>query len=228
MIKNKKNATTLVRRLLKEIINIVGKRPDFGYIDDRLDIRNIDVKFSTKIDNIFKKYENIFIINDIWMKWINSTSEEVILIAPSTKNDSDLNFDFHNTGKLLTTYHMKIKDIYLKRVKATKYIYHTTKKENKQSIIKNGLVPKLNKNFLDSDINLSHPKAIFATMSNIKDVWQYNPDENDLWQIDTSKIDNKWFQDLNMPNWKGLIVTYDKIPFDAIELRNDYFFLKST
>jgi len=221
-INNKRNAKYYVKNLLTEIAYIIGKKPDFVWEDynDKLSIRNIEVKYSTKIDKIFKKYENIFIKNGIWMKWKNSTSEDV-------KIGDDLT-SFHRTGRLLSTYYMSIKDIYLKRIKPTKYVYHTTKKENKEEILKNGLIPSLNKNFLDSDINLSHPEAIFATMSNIESVWQFDPKKKDIWEIDTTKIDNKWYQDLNMPGREGLIVTYETISPDSIELRNDHYFFLQT
>ncbi len=214
-ISNKKSAKHHVKKLLNEIMKVIGKRPDFNWEDynDKLDIRNIEVEYTTKIDKIFKKYEDVFIKNNIWMKWRGSTSEETII------GDDFINF--HSTGRLLTTYYMKIKDVYLKRIKPTTYVYHTTKKENKVNILRDGLVPSLNKNFLDSDINLSHPEAIFATMSNIKEVWQFDSERKDLWEIDTTKIDNKWYQDLNLPGREGLIVTYEAIDINAIKLKND-------
>ena len=107
------------------------------------------------------------------------------------------------------------KDIYKDRVKPRRFIYHSTNESNRDSILENGLLPKphsASKEWV-SDIALEYPPAIFAT--NEEGSWA----SGDIWQIDTTKINNKWFKDLNIQS-KYRVMTFEPIPPEAIKLWN--------
>lgn len=97
-------------------------------------------------------------------------------------------------------------EIYFKqinvKVEPTRYVYHSTSVDNRDGILKNGLIPKSSDDSKEwvYGIHLSYPKAIFATMVNLEtgiiNPWK-NDDNVDIWRIDTKKINNEWFVDLN-------------------------------
>jgi hypothetical protein len=103
-------------------------------------------------------------------------------------------------------------EIYFKRinvkVEPTRYVYHSTSVDNRDSILKYGLIPKSSdesKEWVYSN-TLSYPKAIFATMINLStgiiNPWK-NDDSFDIWRIDTEKLNNDWFVDLNYVDEKN-------------------------
>lgn len=59
--------------------------------------------------------------------------------------------------------------------------------------------------------------AIFATNSELKKDWFDSTYDDDIWQIDTSKIKNKWFVDNHYKNLKH-VVTFENIPPQALKL----------
>lgn len=79
----------------------------------------------------------------------------------------------------------------------------------------NGLKVKSHSNSNDwnNEIYLEYPDALFAINSD-KDVWK----KGDRWQIDTSKIKNIWWEDLNFHKRDEFIMTFSDIPKEAIKL----------
>ena len=120
-------------------------------------------------------------------------------------------------------------EIYFKqinvKVKPTRYVYHSTSVENRDSILKNGLIPKSSDESKEwrYSIHLSYPKAIFATMVDLKNgvinPWK-NDDTVDIWRIDTNKLNNEWFVDLNYVDEKNNkhIMTFQPIPPKYLEI----------
>jgi hypothetical protein len=113
-----------------------------------------------------------------------------------------------------------IKNKYTKRVRPNKYVYHCSSIENRESILKNGLIPKKHsdsKNY-KNDKSFSYPAAIFATNTGVDNVWRKNT--SDVWKIDTENLSNKWRYDLNLytNNFTREIMTYDPIPPEHLEL----------
>jgi hypothetical protein len=112
-------------------------------------------------------------------------------------------------------YQIYIKDIIFKRVIPPKYLYHTFFDENNektQSILTYGLIPK---NYKQGNFNIAikaHPEAIF--LSDIHELFFGNK----VVKIDTSKIKNKFYIDIN--NEKAFM-TFEPIPPEAIiEINN--------
>jgi hypothetical protein len=120
-------------------------------------------------------------------------------------------------------------EIFFKRINVkiepTRYVYHSTSVNNRDSILKNGLIPKSSDDSKEwvYGIHLSYPKAIFATMVNLKtgiiNPWK-NDDSVDIWRIDTDKLNNDWFVDLNYVDEKNNkhIMTFQPIPPKYLEI----------
>lgn len=84
--------------------------------------------------------------------------------------------------------------------KPNKFIYHKSNPNYRNIINKEGLQPQKGDQWLD-DTRINK-KAIFATNSDNKNDWFDSTYDDDIWQIDTSKIPNiKWYPDPNF-NWK--------------------------
>ena len=61
--------------------------------------------------------------------------------------------------------------------------------------------------------------AIFATNSSNKRAWFDSTYDDDVWEIDTTKIPNvKWYKDRHYESRSKHIVTFENIPRDAIKL----------
>ena len=111
-------------------------------------------------------------------------------------------------------------DIYFKKLnektETSRYIYHSSSPENRESILKHGLIPKSSdesKEWFFSH-EYAYPKAIFATKVNNTGI--INPWGNvgyDIWRIDTNILKNEWFVDLNYTGEKEInhIMTFEPI-----------------
>ena len=113
-----------------------------------------------------------------------------------------------------------IKEIKLKRVKPTKFIYHTTEEHNVDDILENGL----NIGLSEQDkwgLELTYPNAIFASLEGGE--FQFTSDKAML-VIDTTDLPNKWWVDLNFYSPEGnisfrdFIMTFENIPPRYISL----------
>lgn len=132
---------------------------------------------------------------------------------------------------------------YTLRVKTSRYLYHVSFAQHRESISKNGLLGR------PSELN-GFKKAIFAHNSSIPNykwypfcfdetfnwnfdvkfdnsfddfAYQMNVNQFDFWQIDTHKINNEWFLDeIGMNDfYEGskypfLVVTFGNIPPQAL------------
>jgi hypothetical protein len=121
--------------------------------------------------------------------------------------------------KLATHFINESTNKYTKIVTITKKMYHTSVPTFRDKILKEGIkvMPK-SAGWL-SDTNIDKP-VIFAIMSdNIKDAWDSTYDD-DIYEIDTSKINNEWFRDPNFINYKDSkhCITFTNIPVNAIKL----------
>lgn len=117
-----------------------------------------------------------------------------------------------------------------------KFVYHVSNPYFRKQISMEGLIPKGKSETWLSGTPIKG-KVIFATNSDKKKDWFDSTYDDDIYQIDTTKLDNKWYED---PNFGGKdrtfwfdgkkyklpinheryyhIITYEPIPLDAIKL----------
>ena len=102
-----------------------------------------------------------------------------------------------------------------------KHIYHVSNPKYRKEILKNGLIPKVGDSYSGHAgyDNIIIP-AIFATNSENENYWFDSTYDDDVWEIDTSKIDNEWFVDKHYGGDKDYphIVTFKSISVNAIKL----------
>jgi len=106
-------------------------------------------------------------------------------------------------------------------VKPNRYVYHKSAPVFRDKISLLGLLPQRGDGWLTT--TPIEGKAIFATNSDDPKQWFDSTYDDDVWKIDTSKLDNKWFSDPNFRESDGhntelFIFTFGEIPLSAIEL----------
>jgi len=124
-----------------------------------------------------------------------------------------------------------------KPVNVNKFIYHSSNPFFRNDILKDGLKVKGKSETWLSDTKIEG-EVIFATNSDKKEDWFDSTYDDDIYQIDTEKITNKWFEDPNFSNdneqfavyngrkiklpnneYKNYhIITFENIPVKAIKL----------
>jgi hypothetical protein len=111
----------------------------------------------------------------------------------------------------------------LKPVDVNKFVYHKSNTKFRVEISKNGLIPKAKSETWLSDTPISG-KVIFATNSDDKKDWFDSTYNDDIYQIDTSNLNNKWFEDPNYSNDKEEWAEYNgkkfKLPKTNIEYKH--------
>lgn len=119
------------------------------------------------------------------------------------------------------TYYLTVylKNVILKRVIPNRYVYHVSPLDNRESILSKGLVPK-DSSTTKWDAEYAYPKSIFAMNADItfgdSVLWQGG--KGDVWRIDTKKLKNKWWWDLNIGSQTRAIMTFDPIPPKYLKL----------
>ena len=121
-------------------------------------------------------------------------------------------------------FYVYVKDLHTERVKPPKQIYHITDKKYRESIRQKGiLLRNSEEGNWKGDHKLSYPSSVFAI--NDHDHWSNKLSAGeDIWVIDTTKINNKWWKDLNfykVPTIHDNVTTYmtfDDIPPESIHL----------
>ena len=100
-----------------------------------------------------------------------------------------------------------------------KYVYHKSNIKFRREISKIGLITKGKSETWLSDTEIEG-NVIFATNSDNKKDWFDSTYDDDVYQIDTTKINNKWLLDPNFTWEKSpkYIITFDNIPLSAIKL----------
>ena len=106
---------------------------------------------------------------------------------------------------------------HLIEVKPNKYVYHTSNPMFRDKIEKVGLIPQGK-----SDAWLSNTKidgeVIFAVNSDDKKDWWDSTYDDDMYQIDTTLIKNKWYSDPNFDVEDKRMITFDPIQRNSIKL----------
>ena len=108
-------------------------------------------------------------------------------------------------------------------VETNRYVYHTSNPIFRDKIASEGLIPKAKSEAWLSDTKIDG-KVIFAVNTRSTSVQSTSDDykwdstyDDDIYQIDTSKINNQWYNDPNFNDGKH-IITFDSIPLQAIKL----------
>lgn len=103
------------------------------------------------------------------------------------------------------------------------YVYHTSNPIFRDKISKEGLIPKGRSESWLSDTKIDG-KVIFAINSYKKEDW-WNPEyDDDIYEIDTTKINNNWYYDPNYitgiytTDEHDAIITFEPIPLNSIKL----------
>lgn len=98
-----------------------------------------------------------------------------------------------------------------------RYVFHTSNPIFRDSISREGLVPKGKSEAWLSNTKIAG-KAIFAVDSERQeDAWESGYDD-DIYRIDTDGLSNRWYYDPNFGEGSDRIVTFDPIPKDRVEL----------
>ena len=108
-------------------------------------------------------------------------------------------------------------NINLIKVIPNKFVYHSSNPIFRDKISKEGLIPQgrstawLSDTKIDSDV-------IFAVNSDNKEDWWDSTYDDDMYQIDTTYLDNKWYIDPNFDLKDKRIITFENIPLNSIQL----------
>lgn len=118
--------------------------------------------------------------------------------------------------RVYDTFYFIVKNIYTQRYFPKDFLYHTTRKSNLETIAKIGLELKSSKYSSEwNQIDLTYPPAIFATIP--PTMWK-----GETIKINTKKLQNKWWFDLNMyyPDTKDMqhyVMTFEPISPEYLE-----------
>jgi len=135
---------------------------------------------------------------------------------------------FEMMGKLNSDFNLnEHKNIAGDKIIPNKFVYHQSSIKNRDSILSNGLIPSVGDCYFlyskGGDIKTKNDciPAIFATNSENNDDLYSDESDYDIYQIDTSKLNNEWYIDNHFTligeGYKH-ILTFNKIPIFAIEL----------
>ena len=108
------------------------------------------------------------------------------------------------------------KNNHLVEVIPNKYVYHTSNPIFRDKISKEGLIPKGESESWLSGTKIDG-KVIFVVNSNKENYRFDSTYDDDIYRIDTTKLNNKWYNDPNFDDGLHLI-TFDKIPLNSIKL----------
>jgi hypothetical protein len=108
---------------------------------------------------------------------------------------------------------------YIPVKKVNRFVYHVSAPIFSDKISKEGLLPQRGDQWL-TDTKIEG-KTIFATNSDKKEDWFEPGYDDDIYRIDTSKINNQWYYDPNFfdeAKDTKEIFTFGSIPKNAIKL----------
>ena len=196
---NKGSASENANDIMK-IIGVEDYKLDIKQLDDNAFIVIVRLKGLEKneadlIERNINKYQPMIFKDFVWIDY---------------KRESDT-FD---SG--LYRLDIVIKKLNQGETNAPNFVYHFSPKKNRENIKMHGIFPYQHKEGKwRNDIQLSYPPSIFVSQD--KDNGFYSERDYDIWKIDTNKIDNKFYLDVNEP-YKDSLMTMKKIPVHAVEL----------
>ena len=102
-------------------------------------------------------------------------------------------------------------------ISPNKYVYHTSNPIFRYKISKEGLIPQSKSEAWLSDTKIEG-KVIFAVNSDDKEDWWDSTYDDDIYKIDTTNLNNKWYNDPNFDLDNKRIITFENIPLNSIQL----------
>jgi hypothetical protein len=102
-------------------------------------------------------------------------------------------------------------------ISPNKYVYHTSNPIFRNKISKEGLIPKGKSETWLSDTKIDG-KVIFAVNSDDKEDWWDSTYDDDIYKIDTTNLNNKWYNDPNFDLDNKRIITFENIPLNSIQM----------
>jgi len=106
---------------------------------------------------------------------------------------------------------------HLVKVKANRYVYHSSNPMFRDKIAKEGLIPQGRSAAWLSDTKIDG-EVIFAVNSDNKDDWWDSTFDDDMYQVDTTGLKNVWYNDPNFDVEDKRIITFEAIPLRSIKL----------
>jgi hypothetical protein len=215
-VKNTIYADHIFKEILLNINKITSsiKRNNIQIIKQKrawyLEIRWLDKKTENKIINLLKKTQTNLLKSGILLPFKITT-----------------HIPYDNPTEKEIWCNMYLKDLYSMRYAPKGKLYHTSSKKNRESIYKNGLMlTGFEKgNFIYESNELYYPPSVFATIDYI---WRNDREKNDIWLINTEKLKNKWWLDLNFYKANEInkpreVMTFEPISPEFLTLSNDIF-----
>ena len=98
-----------------------------------------------------------------------------------------------------------------------RYVYHTSNPIFRDKISEEGLIPKPKSESWLSDTKING-QVIFVVNSDDKKDWWDSTYDDDIYQIDTTNLINKWYNDPNFNLEYKRIITFEDIPLNYIKL----------
>ena len=98
-----------------------------------------------------------------------------------------------------------------------KYVYHTSNPIFRDTISKEGLRVKGKGDAWLSDTKINGEVIFVVNSYNKKDWWDSTYDD-DIYRIDTTNLNNKWYNDPNFDLEDKRIITFENIPLNSIKL----------
>ncbi len=202
-ISNEKLIDVYISEFIKDLKNIVPNvRVDVDYGRER---KNSSIIQILNYDE--QKYSPI--IAKIIKKWKEKLLNYGIVVGSEESHSTRVGYK----GKM---FFVSFKNITTKRIKPNRFVFHGSKVDP-SIIFSDGLKPKSSNEGNWTHHNLAYPSAVFASNS-YDDVWG----GKNIYIIDTTKVSNSWWYDLNefgeekLDYSKKLIMTFDPVSPNAI------------
>ena len=152
-------------------------------------------------------------------KWYNNALEEMLASKETIQKFTEIGYRIERPTQM----YENLED-QLEPTVPTAPLYHLTSHENRDRIEREGLHPRRGEqtqNFLSyPGRHTDLPDFVYALNNpEMKDTLRFG---FDMWEIDLSKIDVKWYHDPNHPEESDYYITPDAIPASALTLRDSY------
>ena len=209
LVSNKKLANHHFIKVLDRLVKITGGnyRPNTDYNDyNENNIKytfNYDVSKGQGLFNKIKKY--------LFLAQANLLRKNLVL---SFRLSTNVMTNLPN-GHI----ELYLKDLYAGRTSSPRYLYHTTNVKNVKKILKEGIKLKSHdQGNYKYQVDLYYPPSIFVSIEELYFGGRGASGERVNILIDTSKINNKWYYDLNLYHVKSFYMTFEEIPPHALML----------